>query len=118
MTAEHGISLPDWPTDPFDIVLQEMAEMNRRKRADYATDDDPWSNFTDSGRQVAAPAGFAVEVLIATKQSRLRQLLGSGREVHNESVEDTLLDRAVYAVIALAMYRQGLYGTSSGDEVR
>lgn len=95
--------------DPFDAVLEEIQALNKRKRADYATGQDPWSNFKDSGRQVNQPAGTAVEVLIATKQSRLRQLLGTGREPQNEGTRDSLLDRAVYSIIALAMYDEGLY---------
>jgi hypothetical protein len=95
--------------DPFDAVLKEIGDINRRKRADYAAESDIFSNFKDVGRQLGTHAGVAVESHIATKQSRLRQLLGSGREPRNESVRDTLLDRAVYAVIALAMYDEGLY---------
>lgn len=95
--------------DPFDVVLDEIRELNQRKRNDYATNQDPFSNFKDSSHQVGVTPGVSVEVLIATKQSRLRQLLGSGREAANESVRDTLLDRAVYSIIALAMYDQGLY---------
>lgn len=95
--------------DPFDEVLAEVSVINRKKRADYATDENPWSNFKAGGDQVGQPAGVAVEVLIAIKQARLRELLFSGRVVNNESVRDTLLDRATYSLIALAMFDEGLY---------
>lgn len=80
-----------------------MVAMNRKKRADYALDSDPWSNFRDVGRQLDAGPDLAVEVLIATKQARLRALTANGRAPENESVRDTKLDRAVYSVIALAI---------------
>lgn len=99
--------------EPIDRVLAEMLAINKRKRADYATDEDPWSNFKAAAGQVNQAPGFAVEVLIGVKQARLKELLFSGREARNESVRDTLLDRAVYSVIALAMYDEELYGNES-----
>jgi hypothetical protein len=106
-TVEPAIKPP--VLDPFDKVVAEVLALNRRKRADYTDNKDPWANFRDSSRQVSARPGTSVEVLIATKQSRLRQLLQKGREANNESVRDTLLDRAVYSLISLAMYDEGLY---------
>lgn len=101
--------------DPFEAALIAMVETNRRKRADYASDGDPWRNFKDTARQVNSTPGMSCEVLIATKQSRLSNLLGTGRNPQNESVEDTVLDRAVYSVIALAMFKQGLYADLNTD---
>lgn len=95
--------------DPFDAGLDEIRELNHKKRGDYASDDSPWANFIDVGHQLGQPAGVSVEALIATKQSRLRHLLGSGREPNNESVRDSLIDRATYALIAVAMWDEGLY---------
>lgn len=99
--------------DPFDRVVDEIQLLNRRKRADYAVTAEPWSNFMDAGKQVNAHAGTAVEVLIATKQSRLRALTTNGTPPRNEGIRDTLLDRCVYSIIALAMYDEGLYGRGS-----
>jgi hypothetical protein len=95
--------------DPFERVVYDMVKMKRRKRADYAGDGNPFQNFIDSSYQINATPGVSCEVLIGTKQSRLRNLLGTDRDVQNESVEDTILDRAVYSTLALAMYREGLY---------
>lgn len=94
--------------DPFDAVLEEIRELNERKRSDY-TGGDPWENFKDSARQTNTTPGMSAETLIATKQSRLRQLLKAGRVAVNEPVRDSLLDRAVYSIIALALYDAGLY---------
>lgn len=97
------------PHDPFESAIWDMVKMNRKKRADYAGNGNPFQNFIDSAYQINTVPGMSCEQLIATKQARLRNLINSGRVPQNESVEDTILDRAVYAAIALAMYRQGLY---------
>src|SRR3954452_5515233 len=104
--------------DNFDEILDTMRELHARKAADYTNGLDPFSNFKHSAEQVGITPGLACEVLIATKQARLKELLGSvGKAAQNESVEDTLLDRAVYSVIALDMYRQGLYRDNVGTIV-
>lgn len=93
-------------TDPIDAVLIKIHETNRRKRADYATDGDPFSNFDGSARRLAVPGvgGLeACEFLIATKEERLAALRANGRPPANESVLDTYLDRAVYAILAYAI---------------
>lgn len=95
--------------DPFDRVLDEMRALNLRKRSDYAGDESPFQNFMDSAHQVGQAPGVSVEVLIGTKQARLRHLLFTGRDLKNESIRDSLIDRAVYSVIALAMFDAGLY---------
>lgn len=100
------------PNDPFERVLAEVLDLNRRKRADY-TSGDRWSNFKAAARQVNQPAGVGLEVLLATKQDRFRNLLVAGKEPNNEAIRDTVLDRAVYALIGLAMWDDGLYTESS-----
>lgn len=92
------------PEDPLEAVLIEMAELSRRKAADYAEQGDRFSNFRRSADQVRQPSIVSCEVLIATKQARLRELLHSGKAALNESVRDTLIDRAVYSVIAVALF--------------
>jgi hypothetical protein len=98
----------------FEKVMSEMLETHRRKRADYASHEDPFRNFRDCGAQLGLTAGHSVELHLATKQARLKTLLPrhwehGDAQVNNESLEDTLLDRAVYSVIALAMWREGGY---------
>ena len=95
----------------FDRALEELKALHDAKAADYSTVQDPYSNFRLSGEQVGISAGSACEVLIATKQARLRELLSvdRARPPKNESVRDTLRDRAVYAILALNMWDEGLY---------
>lgn len=91
------------PFDPFDAALIPIVATNRRKRADYARDGDPFDNF----RQVAAATGQTpvqvVTTLMAVKEARLLALSANNREPANESVADTVLDAAVYATIRLAL---------------
>lgn len=105
------------PDNDFEAVLIEMVQTSRRKRADYAGDgeeDHPWQNFYDSAYQLSNTAGHSVETLIATKQARLRVLLpkfwhSPTHDPRNEPIVDTLLDRAVYSVIAVCLWNEGGY---------
>ena len=96
------------PTDPFESVLIKMVETNRRKRADYAVDGSPWSNFDDVSSGMGIDGFDAVasaEHNVRQKLARLTSLRQNGRtkETANEAVADTYLDLAVYSVIALAI---------------
>lgn len=104
------------PRFALERALIDMVEVSRRKRADYATDDDEFSNF----RGTAEFAGFETPALsalfnVAQKMERIRALRANGRmaEPSNEAVEDTFLDLAVYGVLAFAMY---LEGKDSGED--
>lgn len=108
--------------DPFERQLIKMVQTNRKKRADYSGTKDPWQNFYDSAYQVGRTAGESCEVLIATKQSRLRNLLQNHFKYdnefipNNEPIVDTLLDRAVYSVIAMALWAEDGYVSKHNDE--
>jgi hypothetical protein len=111
------------PGYPFEAVLIEMVKTHRRKRSDYAGDEgNPNQNFIDVAYQTGLTPGHSCEALIAVKQARLRVLLAKfwheklqrgikdAQVAKNESVGDTLLDRAVYAVIACTLWQEGSYG--------
>lgn len=102
------------PEEAFDAILIKMLQTHRAKRNDYAGSDHPNQNFYDSSYQVGLTGGHSCETLIATKQARLRVLLpklweNSNSKPSNEGIEDTLLDRAVYSVIALTIWNEGGY---------
>lgn len=110
------VVIVDRPTPPKDdgvpgaikAALDRIRGTFARKNADYADDSRTWdSNFRDVSEQMgwAGPLE-ACEALIAVKQARLRSMRNNGRLPSNESVEDTILDRAVYSVIALGLSLQ------------
>lgn len=94
------ITLDD--NDPIEKVLIDIVLTNRKKRADYAQDGSIFSNFEQAAFAAGTTVAQGIEYMIATKQARLVALRSNGREPQNESVYDTMLDRAVYSVIALA----------------
>jgi len=101
--AEEAVQLD--PSDPFDRVLIDVVRTNRAKRQDYVTAGaSVFENFDRVDDQVGLPHGTALEALIAVKQARLRALRGNDRGPANEPIRDTLLDRAVYSVLALAYH--------------
>ena len=104
--------------DEIDKVLAEMVVLNRRKRRDYGIDGDPLSNFFRTA-EIMRGKGYkgwdaltSVHYAIAIKEARLEALRLNGRldATANESVRDTLIDAAVYAVLCVAVYDR-LYAT-------
>lgn len=92
------------PDDPYERVLIEMVTLSRRKSADYAADNDRFSNFRISGSFAGGTALQSCRVLLGTKIARLMELLKPGKTPKNESIRDTMVDMAVYSAIAVALY--------------
>lgn len=88
----------------FAKVLEEINEMHRKKQADYGSDNDPFANIRAS-ELFGMPAWLGAVIRANDKISRIQAFSRKGR-LANETVEDSLLDLAVYAVIALTMYRE------------
>lgn len=99
-TVEKPTSLD--PNDPIEKVLIQIVLTNRKKRTDYARDGDIFSNFKEAAHAAGVEPEQGIEYMIGTKQARLVALRNNGRKPENESVYDTMLDRAVYSIIALA----------------
>lgn len=99
----------------FKNLLEEIEALHDRKSQDYANSEDPYINFKLSADQVGISPGQSVEVLIATKQARLRELLGKGKNPQNESIRDTFIDRIVYSIIAIILFDNGYYKMSEPD---
>lgn len=102
MTADTRVTVGD---PRFHAVLKEVGELHDRKQSDYGRPADPFAN-------VRASEDFGVDAWIGTmirandKMRRL-QKAAQGGTLANESVEDSLLDLATYAAIALVLYREG-----------
>lgn len=82
----------------FERVINRMAEIMMSKGDDYANED-RLSNFKVAG----AISGISPEInclsLIATKVARLGNLLNSKEKPNNESIRDSVLDLANYAIL-------------------
>jgi len=88
----------------FEQVLDEMKELHDRKRSDYGRKEDPFAN-------VRASEDFGVEgwvgaLIRANDKMRRLQSAAKGSTLRNEGIEDSLIDMAVYSVIALTIYRE------------
>jgi len=87
--------------DNFAEVTKQMLEITAKKSNDYASDDDPFRNFREFGE-------LGILVRMSDKFSRLRTALYDRKDmaVSDETVEDTILDLATYAILLLS-YRRG-----------
>lgn len=93
--------------DPrFHAVLKEMAAMHEKKATDYGAHDgsDPLRNIRASA-DFGVPPWIGALVRLNDKVIRLQSFAAKG-SLANESVEDSLLDIAVYAIISLNLYRE------------
>lgn len=94
----------------FYQLLDEMADTHSRKNHDYADQNDPLSNFKEVALATHLTPFQVLHVFIATKCARIRQLTTKTNLVIGESIKDSLLDLAVYAllwIIHIEEYEQG-----------
>jgi hypothetical protein len=85
----------------FNKLMDELKQLHSKKNHDYASDDDPYSNFEFAAHLVKEfnnPVDVVFVCMIGIKIARLGQLL-SGKTPNNESVEDTLKDLTTYCGI-------------------
>lgn len=92
-------------TDAFVAVLEELRSLHLRKTMDYGVDEDALANIRNSADVINVPAYAGCVLRMADKMQRLRSFFRRG-EVEFDGVEDTLLDIAAYAAIALVVYRE------------
>lgn len=82
----------------FNETVEQMRNIMFKKGNDYANED-RLSNFKLAGAIAGLNAELNCLSLIATKVARLGVLLNTKGEPNNESVEDSLIDLANYAVL-------------------
>ena len=112
--------LPESSTEPtlrdgsqkFLAVLEEIKELHLRKTLDYGSDEDALSNIRNSADVINVPAYAGCVVRMSDKMHRLRSFFRRG-VVEFDGLEDTFLDLAAYAIIALVLYREA---TGDADE--
>ena len=88
----------------FDTAIARVIEIHDRKGKDYGTDADDRANLRSS-EAFGIPAWVGTLIRADDKMRRLQAFAKRGR-LANESVEDSLLDLATYAVLALSLYPQ------------
>jgi hypothetical protein len=94
------------PMTEFEKVLQEIRDLHIKKQSDYGRPEqgDPFANVRAS-EDFGIP-GYLGAVIRANDKVRRIQKYARGGTMVNESVEDSLLDAAVYFMIALCLFRE------------
>jgi hypothetical protein len=90
---------------PFAEILADLQALHDKKNQDYGRPGDPYANCRAS-EAWGIPAWVGTLIRASDKLTRLQTFAQRG-SLANESVEDSLRDLAVYACIALALYREG-----------
>lgn len=91
----------------FYRLLEKMAEIHDQKNQDYATVKDPLANFKESLR-MGIPVDRAILIRISDKFSRMCNLIQKDKSaVKDESIEDTALDMANYALLFIIARGEG-----------
>jgi hypothetical protein len=88
----------------FEKVIEEVLAMHRRKGADYGTKDDFFANVSASQDWGISP--WVGAMMRANDKVVRLQSASRGSTLQNEGIEDSLLDIATYAVIALCLFRR------------
>jgi hypothetical protein len=85
----------------FAKITGDMLALTTKKSNDYASPEDPFANFKMFGE-------IGILVRMSDKMARLKTALYDRREMActDESIEDTVLDLATYAILLLS-YRRG-----------
>jgi hypothetical protein len=89
-------------------LVETMSDLHRRKNAGYSGVDNPdaWANFRES-ENFGVPAYLGCLVRMSDKWTRIKNLLRSAaNDQVSESIEDTMLDLAVYSLIFICLYRE------------
>lgn len=88
-------------------LLVEIEDLHHRKNAGYAGDsDDPWLNFREAERFGVSPFKGCL-IRMSDKYSRIGSLVRNpSNEQVGESIIDTLMDNAVYSLIAICLYEE------------
>lgn len=95
----------------FEDILGELQSMQERKGKDYGTETDSLANLLAS-EAFGIPAWVGAILRGNDKMRRIQSFVVKGR-LENESIEDALLDLAVYAIHSLRLYREKFHNTAT-----
>ena len=85
-------------------LLDEIGELHDRKQADYGRVGDPFANVRAS-EDFGVPPWVGTMIRANDKMRRIQTMALKG-SLKNESLEDSLMDLAVYSLIAIILYRE------------
>lgn len=85
----------------FNALVSEILDLHEKKNSDYASDDDPLSNFRRAAKLGVDPF-TGILVRMSDKWGRLEEL-ARGKSPQNESMRDTLIDLSVYSLLAVIL---------------
>lgn len=102
---EYTGYLMSFTGDPrFHALLKQIGELHDAKQRDYGTDADAFANVRGSEDWGVAP--WIGAMVRATDKVRRLQTYAAKGSLINEGVEDSLMDLAVYSLIALILFRE------------
>lgn len=93
------------PDDEFEATIMQIVEHHRVKKAEYGDEGDSNQNFYDIAEMENVTPLMACDILLAKHQSFLKQWKRRG-EATASYVDDAYLDRAVYSILALVLYKR------------
>jgi hypothetical protein len=86
-------------------AVEEVRAIHLSKSEDYGSAVDPLANIRNGARFVGIEPWRGCMVRLSDKVTRLETFNRTGKLRH-ETVEDTLIDLAAYALLALTLYRE------------
>lgn len=101
----------------FEAIIAKMREVLISKGDDYANDD-RLSNFKTVAQITGTTPARSCLNLIATKVARLGNLLNSKEPPRNESIRDSVLDLANYAILLDALLSENISNEEYIGEMR
>ena len=91
--------------DPrFHAWLKKLGELHDKKQLDYGRSHDPFANVR--GAEDFGVPGWVGALIRANDKMRRLQKAAQGGTLANEGVVDSLMDLAVYAIIALILFEE------------
>lgn len=104
--TEMKDSMRQYGHPKFYQILEAMADLHSRKNHDYAGTSDPLKNLRACTRIDIDPF-IGVIVRLQDKWSRIEEFVKAGTLlVKGESVKDTLMDNAVYSLLAIILLEE------------
>lgn len=101
-----GTEAPPEPLgdERFHALLKQIGDLHDKKQSDYGRPTDPFANVRASD-DFGVP-GWVGALIRGNDKMRRLQKAAQGSTLSNEGVEDSLMDLAVYALIALVLYQE------------